>query len=279
MELQQIGLQHPRVRQLRAVLRNSSPNHHRLFVAEGLWAHNVLLDLDAPIDLFLWCPEAAYAAEAHTRGPQIAARARHAYRISPRVLALLSERDRPDGLISLARLPPRDADTVDVGWPSLVLVADAVEIPGNLGTLLRTLDASGGDCLLLTNRRARLTHPKVFRGSRGMNLRVPIIEFDTPDAAIRWLDDRRFAVYLATTGPDAVPYRGVPFPPRTALVVGNERYGISPAWYGRGFTQVTVPMHGAADSLNVSICAAILLYEARARITADVGRVNGPSTG
>jgi len=271
MELQQIGLQHPCVRQLRVVARNGSPNHQRLFVAEGLWAHNVLLDLDAPVELFLWCPEAAYAAEAHTRCTHIAARARHAYRISPRVLALLSERDRPDGLISLARLPPWDPDGVAVRWPSLVLVADAIEIPGNLGTLLRTLDACGGDCLLLTNRRTRLTHPKVFRGSRGMNLRVPIIEFDTPDGAMRWLLDRRFTVYLATTAAGAVPYRSVPFAPRTALVVGNERYGISRPWHDHGFTQVIVPMLGAADSLNVSVCAAILLYEARAQLTADLG--------
>lgn len=265
MALQQIGLQHPRVRQLRAVLRNGSADHHRLFVAEGLWAHDVLLDLDAAVELFLWCPEAAHAAEAHVRSRQLADRARHAYRIAPRVLEHLCERDRPDGLISLARLPPCDADTVPVRWPGLVLVADAIEIPGNLGTLLRTLDACGGDCLVLTNRRARLSHPKVFRGSRGMNLRVPIIEFDDLDAAMHWLAQRHFSVYLATTGHSAIPYRAVQFGPRTAIVVGNERYGISPQWRERGFTEITVPMLGATDSLNVSVCASILLYEARAR--------------
>ena len=61
MDYQPIGLQHPRVKQLRAILRNSAPNHRRLFVAEDLWAHNVLLDLEAPIEAFLWCPEAVYA--------------------------------------------------------------------------------------------------------------------------------------------------------------------------------------------------------------------------
>jgi len=265
MQLQQIGLQHPRMRQLRAVLRNSSPNHRDLFVAEGLWAHNVLLDLDAPIDAFFWCPEAAYSDEARTRSSQVAARARAAYRISPRVLELVSERDRPDGMISLARLPPWDPGRIRLGQRALVLVADAIEIPGNLGTLLRSLDACGGDCLLLTNRRTRLSHPKVFRGSRGMSLRVPIVEFAEPADAMRWLDERGFAVYLATTGSDALAYRTVRFGARTALVVGNERCGISRPWLERGYPQVTVPMLGAADSLNVSVCASILLYEARAR--------------
>jgi TrmH family RNA methyltransferase len=61
-----------------------------------------------------------------------------------------------------------DPDRIGLNADALVLVADAIEIPGNLGTLLRTLDACGGDCLIVTNRRARLNHPKVFRGSRGV---------------------------------------------------------------------------------------------------------------
>jgi tRNA G18 (ribose-2'-O)-methylase SpoU len=265
MRLQQVGLQHPRVRQLRAVVRSSAPNRRGLFVAEGLWAHSVLLELDAPIDVFFWCPEAAYSDEARTRSSLIATRARHAFRISPRVLELLSERDRPDGLISLASMPVWDCDRIRLQDRALVLVADGIEIPGNLGTLLRTLDACGGDCLLLTNRRTRLSHPKVFRGSRGMSLRVPVVEFAEPVDAMRWLDDHGFAVCLATTSPAAVPYRQAPFGQRTALVVGNERCGISRPWRERGYTEITVPMLGSADSLNVSVCASILLYEARAR--------------
>jgi RNA methyltransferase, TrmH family len=265
LRLPQIGLQHPRVNQLRAVLRNRAPQHRRLLVAEGLWAHNVLLAQRAPIELFLWCPEAAYASEAHQRSRQVAARAANAYQISRRVLERISERDRPDGMVSLVRLPYWEPAAVPLGQRSLVLVADAIEIPGNLGTLLRTLDACGGDCLLLTNRRTRLSHPKVFRGSRGMNLRVPVVEFEAPEDAVEWLLRRGFTIYLATTGTGAVPYRCVSYPARTAVVVGNERYGISRPWLERGFTQVTVPMLGAADSLNVSVCASILMYEVRAR--------------
>jgi tRNA G18 (ribose-2'-O)-methylase SpoU len=265
-ELQQIGLQHPRIRQMRHVIGNTAPNSRRFFVAEGLWAHNLLLDLGVPIEVFLWCPEAAYSDEARTRGAQIAARAGTAYRISPKVLERVAERDRPDGLVSLVALPSWDSDELALRPDSLVLVADAIEIPGNLGTLLRTLDACAADCLVLTNRRTRLSHPKVFRGSRGMNLRVPVIEFTDPADAARWLRERSFTVYLATVGPDAADYREVAFRARTALVVGNERYGISKPWFGYGFRQVTVPMMGRADSLNVSVSASILLYAARDRI-------------
>ncbi len=266
MDLPQIGLQHPRIKQVRAVLRNANQHHRRLLVAEGLWAHNVVLDRNAEVELFLWCPEAAYASEAHVRSAEVAKRAAAAYRISPRVLERITERDRPDGMVSLVRLPDWDGSAVAVRPQALVLVADAIEIPGNLGTLLRTLDACAADCLLLTNRRTRLSHPKVFRGSRGMNLRVPIIEFGEPDDAATWLLARQFQVYLATTDEGAVPYRSIDYRGRTAVVVGNERSGISRPWHEYGFTRVTVPMLGAADSLNVSICASILLYEARARM-------------
>jgi TrmH family RNA methyltransferase len=263
MELQQIGLRHPRIRQLRHVLNNSAPNHRRLLVAEGLWAHKVLLDLNASVELFLWCPEAAYATEAHKRSEEIAALAASAYQISARVLSRIAERDRPDGMVSLVALPRWDADAIPLSGRALVLVADGLEIPGNLGTLLRTVDACAGDCLVLTNRRTRLSHPKVFRGSRGMNLRVPVVELDEPAEAMQWLAHRQFTVYLATPGTGAIPYHDIGFGGRTALVVGNERYGISRPWLDTGYQRVCVPMLGVADSLNVSVCASILLYAAR----------------
>ena len=179
MELQAIGVQHPAVRQVQHIQNNTAPNRYKLFVAEGLWAHNMLLEADAPIDTFLWCPEAIYADEAHKRGAadRRPGRAR-SFRVSLRTLEQISERDKPDGLLSLAALPRWDLDGSRFGRRALILVADGVEIPGNLGTLIRTLDACGADCLVLTNRRTRLTHPKVFRASHGMILTVPTVEFE-----------------------------------------------------------------------------------------------------
>jgi tRNA G18 (ribose-2'-O)-methylase SpoU len=262
--LQQIGRQHPRVKQIRRLIKGSGGSQ-RLLVAEGLWAHELLLDLNAAIEVFLWCPEAASCPGSHARSAEIAARAASAYRVSPRILDQLCEREQPEGMISLVPLPTWDAEQIELQADALVLVADAIEIPGNLGTLLRTLDACGGDCLIITNRRTRLSHPKVFRGSRGMNLRVPVIEFAQPADAARWLRDRDVAVYLATVGADAKPYREARYPRRAAVVVGNERYGVSQSWIDLAPDRVTIPMRGLADSLNVSVSASILLYEIRAQ--------------
>lgn len=263
--LQHIGAQHPRIRQLISIQKNTAPNPNKLFIAEGLWAHNLLLEHDVTVDAFLWCPEAAYGDEARERAEQLAGRANSAYQISAKTLERISERDRPDGLLSLAVLPQWTPDEIELPADALIVVADGMEIPGNLGTLIRTFDACRGDCLVLTNRRTRLTHPKLFRASQGMVLTTPIVEFDDPADAVAWLRRWDVEVYLGDTT-DSRNYRQYDYAKRrTAFVLGAERYGIPKGWNQPDFHRVFVPMLGRADSLNVSISAAVLLYEARAQ--------------
>jgi tRNA G18 (ribose-2'-O)-methylase SpoU len=264
VELQQIGLSHPRVKQVLDIQNNTAPNRERLVVAEGLWAQRLVLDAGVAVRTLLWCPELAYSDESRMRAEQLASRAEHAYQVSAKTLERVGERGQADGLLSVVRLPWYEPDLLDLGPSALVLVADAVEIPGNLGTLIRTLDAVRADCLVLTNRRTRLTHPKVFRGSQGTVLTVPSVEFPSAAEAVPWLRRLGFRVLLADTD-DATHYRRLDYSGRVALVVGSERYGISRPWYEHGFARVAVPMLGAADSLNVSVSASVLLYEARAR--------------
>jgi tRNA G18 (ribose-2'-O)-methylase SpoU len=220
MELQQIGLRHPAAELVRDVQHNRTGIPRRMFVAEGLYEHNIVLEAGVRLDTFLWCPEAAYSDEARKRSAELAARAGRAYQISVKTLERLAERPNPDGLLSIAQLPDWSPAEIKLGASALVLVADGIEIPGNLGTLIRTLDACAADCLVLTN----------------------LADTDT-----------------------SVSYRDADYSGRTALVVGSERYGISPAWHEAGFSRIRIPMLGAADSLNVSISASVLLYEARAR--------------
>lgn len=264
VELQPIGVHHPKVKQVLALQRNTVPNGQQLFVAEGLWAVNAVLAAEAPVHCFLYCPEAGYSDEARTRAAQLAGRATQAFQVSEKTFARMSERDRPDGLLAISQLPHRAPADVPVADDGLVLVADGLEIPGNLGTLIRTLDACRADCLVLTNRRTRLTHPKVFRGSHGATLTVPSVDFEEPAAAMDWLAGLGCTVLLADTE-DATPYRQADYSGRTAIVVGSERFGIAKPWYERGFARVCVPMLGRNDSLNVSVSASVLLYEARAR--------------
>ena len=251
-----IGAQHPRVRDLLTLRKEGSPGR---IMVEGTWEHDRLLTTTATIETFFWCPEAGA-----TDVDRIAERATEVYRISEKLLTRLSRKTRSDGLISIARLPQWRPQTFRFTSRSLVLVADGVEYAGNLGTLIRTADAANADCLVLTSRRARPTHPAVYSASRGTVLSTPIVEFDDIPAAAGWLRSHRFRVHLAdpaATGTYRVPRYDGP----TAFVVGSEGSGLSRAWHDEGFDAVSIPMLGRADSLNVALSAGILLFEARAR--------------
>jgi tRNA G18 (ribose-2'-O)-methylase SpoU len=264
VDLQQIGLRHPVADLIRDVQNNRTGIPRRTFVAEGLYEINMVLQTGVEVDAFLWCPEAAYSDESAKRAAELAGRARRAYQISAKTLDRLAERPNPDGLICVAQLPDWQPDDIPIAADALVLVADAMEIPGNLGTLIRTLDACAADCLVLTSKRTRLTHPKVLRSSQGMNMKVPSVEFAEVSDAIAWLSRNSFTVYLADTD-DSISYRQADYSGRTALVVGSERYGISAVWNQQGYQRIGIPMLGSADSLNVSVSASVLLYEARAQ--------------
>ncbi|MGH3870026.1 MAG: TrmH family RNA methyltransferase [Pseudonocardiaceae bacterium] len=263
-ELQQIGTTHPAVKDVLAIERNTAPNRFGLVVAEGLWAVKLALEHDLRIDTFFLCSELIRSDDARGSADELVTRARRSFRVSDKTFARMSERGEPDGLLALVEMPQWYPEQIDFGASALVLVTDGIEIPGNLGTLIRTLDACQADLLIMTNRRTRMSHPKVLRGSQGMSLVVPHIEFADTTEAITWLNRRKFTVYLADTD-DSVNYRQVDYGGRTAIVVGSERYGISTPWYEHGFTCVGAPMLGEADSLNVSVSASVLLYEARAR--------------
>ncbi len=141
-------------------------------------------------------------------------------------MARMAERGNPDGMLATVEMPTWQPAEVEMPQSALALVTDGIEIPGNLGTLIRTLDACNADLLIMTDRRTRMSHPKVLRGSQGMSVRVPHIEFAEASEAIGWLEQRNFTVYLADTD-DSVNYRTLDYTGRTALVVGSERYGIT----------------------------------------------------
>jgi TrmH family RNA methyltransferase len=263
----QIGTSHPAVRQALALQRNQPVDDQRpLTVIEGLWPHQSVAAAGLAVDTFLYCPEALRGPEAQQLATQIGDRAGARYEISTRTLQRLSDRDRPDGLVSILELPSHAPGSLHLGENALVLVADGIEQPGNLGTLLRTLDACGADALLLTDIRTKPTNTKVFRASHGTVLTVPIVTFAERATALEWLAANGFRIYLADTEA-AARYTDVGFAPRTALVLGNERYGIGPDWYVESAQRVQIPMLGVADSLNVSISAAVLLYAARAQLS------------
>jgi TrmH family RNA methyltransferase len=257
------GTSHDEVRRYSRARRNLLPRADHVAAVCGTWAHEAVLASDAIVDLALWCPGERPHPGLETTAAEIAHRARRAFRVSPRVLARLQPDATAPELLSLVRLPQWDPALVLTRHARLLLVADGIEYAGNLGTLLRTADACAADALVLTRPTARVTHPLVFRASRGMVLSQPVLSYATVAAARLALSAAGFTAYVADPA-GATSYRsaGLGSGP-TAVVVGSEGNGVSEEWR-TGLTRVSIPMRGRADSLNVATSAAVLLYEARA---------------
>lgn len=257
-----VAFGHPEVKRARDLLRGSGAD---LEVAvDTVWGHEAIVANGLRPRLLLVSPESLRDERAQAVAAQLATQADEVLVLSAKTMERLANRDRPDGLVSVVEHPVWDPDTLPVDEGTVLLVADRVESPGNLGTLLRTLDGCGGAALVVTDRRASPRSPKAFNASHGMSLSVPQLEFATAAEAASWLQGRGFTTYLAEPE-GAVGYREPAYDGPTAFVVGNERYGLSRDWRATDLPRVVLPMHGRADSLNVSIAGAVLLYEARAR--------------
>jgi RNA methyltransferase, TrmH family len=173
--------------------------------------------------------------------------------VSPRVLAKMSYRGEPEGVIAIVETPvstiPTDA--------SLVLVAVGIEKPGNLGALVRTADAAGADALLVADAATDPWNPNAIRASTGAVFTLPIVEATLDDVLALPLQ-RVAAVVGAPTS-----YSSADLRPPTALLVGAEDAGLDARWRDAADIQVSIPMSPrSVDSLNTSTAAAILLFEA-----------------
>jgi TrmH family RNA methyltransferase len=263
---------HDEVRRYSRARRNLLPRADHVTAVSGSWAHEAVLSTDATVEVALWCP----GEPGVSRRPdpdlvglaaRVVGRAQWAGRISPRVLAGLQPGATAPALLSLVQLPRWVPADVLTERARLVLVADGIEYAGNLGTLVRTVDACAADALLLTRPIARVTHPKAFLASRGMVLTTPVLTYPSVPQAREALAAAGFTAYVADPA-GATAYRDAGLGTgRTAVVVGSEGAGVSDEWRC-GLTPVAIPMHGRADSLNVAASAAVLLFEARARLDA-----------
>lgn len=176
------------------------------------------------------------------------------------VFAKMSARDRPDGLLAVG--PQVRLRLADLRLPpdALVVVAEAIEKPGNLGTILRSSDAAGVHAVIVCDRCTDLNNPNVVRASIGTLFSLPVVEATT-DETLAFLRERGFLVLAATPHADAL-YTAPNLTGPTAVVVGSEQYGLSERWLAAADARVRIPMLGQCDSLNVAAATTILLFEA-----------------
>lgn len=254
------SLQNPQVKDVVRLRRRSHRTRMDLMLIEGYREVRRAVSNRHPVRELYICPELfqgenepALIHDAESSGARVIA-------CSPEVFSKLSYRDRPDGLLAVA--PQQHAVLTDL--PSrerpILCVAEAIEKPGNLGTILRSADAAGLDGLIVCDRCTDINNPNVVRASIGTIFTVPVVEASSADT-LTYLREHSIRIVAATPHTDTL-YTDTDLTGSVAIVLGTEQYGLSDSWLTEADDRVRIPMKGQADSLNVAAAASLLFFEA-----------------
>ncbi len=272
------SLQNPKVKQVVRWRDRPDRDDSQVVLAEGYRALVRALAGGYPLKEIFVCPE-MFPAEKHHEEEllqQWAARGARLIRVAPAAFEKMCYRDRPEGLLGVGPQIHRTLKDLKRVENPFYLVAEQIEKPGNLGTIMRSSDAVQVNGLILCDSRTDLFNPNVVRASTGNLFTLPVAEATTQET-IPWLKQQGIRI-LATSPHVDTLYTQVDLTKPVAVVVGAEQFGLTKPWIEQADLVVRLPMLGEADSLNVSTATSILLYEVvRQRLAAgllkDPGRV------
>lgn len=181
--------------------------------------------------------------------------------ISKEVYQKLAYRDTTEGILAVAKTKSLQLSDLKLSENPLILVAEATEKPGNIGAILRTADAANLDAVIIANPKSDMYNPNVVRSSVGCLFTRQIATGSTDDV-IAFLKEKNIAIYCATLQ-DSTSYHTQDYTAPSALVVGTEATGLTETWRTESTQNIIIPMQGEIDSMNVSVAAAILIFEAK----------------
>jgi len=181
--------------------------------------------------------------------------------ISKEVYQRLAHRDKTEGILAVAKCKPHSLTTLKLTHNPLVLIAEAPEKPGNIGALLRTADAANLDAVIIANPKSDLYNPNIIRSSVGCLFTNNIATGSTSEI-IQFLKEHNIHIYCAALQASKL-YISPDYSKPSAIVVGTEATGLSEEWLAHSAQNIIIPMHGEIDSMNVSVAAGILIFEAK----------------
>ena len=244
--------QNPRIKELLSLQEKSRQRRREgLFVVEGRRELDRCISSGMKVRTLFVCREIA--------GEDIS-EAGEIIEISKNVYSKVAYREGTEGVIATVEAPALSLDRLNLPENPLVVVLEAVEKPGNLGAVLRSADAAGADAVIVCDPLTDVFNPNVIRASIGAVFTVPVVTASSQEA-IDFLKNRGIRILTAQLQ-DSLPYYDTPMTGGTAIVMGTEDKGLTPIWRKAADEHIRIPMLGRLDSLNVSVSAAILLFEA-----------------
>lgn len=258
------SVQNPRIKEAVHLYERRARDKSGKFLIEGYRELLRAVDAKHPIDHLFYCPTLFLGSNEEALIARIKSNGAQTFSCNEAVFRKLSYRDRPDGLLAVApqqhmSLNMLEGEIKGVKAPFFI-VAEAIEKPGNLGTILRSSDAVGLDGLIVCDRCTDVHNPNVVRASVGTLFTVPVVEAGGQET-LDWLRRHHVSVLAATPSAEK-EFTEVDMTGPLAIVVGTEQLGLSERWMKESDIQVRIPMLGVADSLNVATATTLLLYEA-----------------
>lgn len=253
------SLNNQRIKNVAKLHQRKHRDRQRALLIEGYRALWWACERAHPLHALYICPELFYGKNEQALIGRVRQNGVPVIETSEAIFRKIGFRARPDGLLAVAPQRHRSLHEHRPTANAFYLIAEAIEKPGNLGTLLRAADGAGASGLLLCNRGTDIFHPDVVHGSTGAFFNVPVFTC-TSGEALAWCQQHRIRTVAAT--PDAPTlYTDADLRGSVAIAVGTEQYGLSDLWLRESDRRVRLPMLGQVDSLNVAIAAAILAYE------------------
>lgn len=228
-----------------------------LFVIEGFREITLAIKGNYEVVTLFFCPDFFDDSELS----QVTNKNTDTIEISKEVYQKLAYRSTTEGVIAIARSKDLDIRTLKLSVNPLLLIAEAPEKPGNLGALFRTADAANVDAVIIANPKTDIYNPNIIRSSVGCVFTRQIATGTTLEI-ITFLKKNNINIYAAALS-SSVNYTSVNYALPTAIVVGTEATGLSDDWLENSTQNIIIPMEGEIDSLNVSVSAAILIFEAK----------------
>ncbi len=226
-------------------------------ITDDLQVLKIALDFNLEISYLYYSYEAIFKDDTLNLLNELKNKSHEVYELSNQNIKSLLSKENHAEVIAVIKL--NEYKLEDFKNKDFIMVLDSLEIPGNVGTILRTLDSIKCDLVLLVNPVTKINNSKITSSSRGCNLIIPTIDISYDDAQ-KFLLDNNYDIYLGEPKL-GLNYKEYDYNTKTALVVGNERFGINNNWYNNNHKKVYIPMEGNQNSLNVSVAASILAYE------------------
>lgn len=260
--------QNPKIKELLALQEKSRLRREKnLFVVEGKRELGQCLDAGYLVRTLFTCPEICSEQDIEEISEKILVQGPLPGQCEPSLIEIpaalyekVAYRGSTEGLIAETVIRPFGLQDLRVGENPLIVVLESVEKPGNLGAVLRSADSAGADAVIVCDPLTDLYNPNLIRASIGAVFSVPTVTAGSQET-IDWLKARNIRILTAQLQ-DSGLYYDTDMTAGTAIVMGTESTGLTDIWRKNADRHIRIPMLGKLDSLNVSVSAAILLYEA-----------------